>query len=97
MSFKLPLKKIPKKKFNSCFKFVFLTKKFKERWPCITFLKHFLNAMIKNIKIQNIFDIIEISKYMELNKCIIKTNYEFFYLSVSYDFSKFDGSKKIKV
>jgi hypothetical protein len=34
------------------------------------FLNFFLNAMIRNIKIQNIFDIIEISKYMEPNKCI---------------------------
>jgi hypothetical protein len=34
-----------------------------------TFLKLFLNVMIKNIKIHNILDIIEISKSMELNKC----------------------------
>jgi hypothetical protein len=27
------------------------------------------NAMIRNIKIHNIIDIIEISKFMELNKC----------------------------
>jgi hypothetical protein len=32
----------------------------------------FLNAMIKKIKIKNIFDIIEISKSMEPNKCIKK-------------------------
>ncbi len=36
------------------------------------FLKLFLNAMIKNIKIHNIFDIIEISKSMKPNKCIDK-------------------------
>jgi hypothetical protein len=55
----------------------------------VTFLIFFQNAMIKNIKIQNIFDIIEISKYMEPNKNVD--------LSVSYDFSKFNGFKKIKV
>jgi hypothetical protein len=36
------------------------------------FLRFFLNAMIRNIKIQDIFDIIEISKSMEPNKCNIK-------------------------
>ncbi len=35
----------------------------------VTFLKLFLNAMIRNIKIHNIFDIIGISKSMEPNKC----------------------------
>ncbi len=35
---------------------------------------------------------------MELNKCIqFFFIYENVHLSVSYDFSKFDGSKKIKV
>jgi hypothetical protein len=34
----------------------------------VTFLKLFLNAMVKNIKIQNILDNIEISKSMEPNK-----------------------------
>ncbi len=54
--------------------------------------------MIRNIKIHNICDIIEISKSMETNKCIHKKNiYENVYLSVSYDLSKFDGSNKIKV
>jgi hypothetical protein len=52
------------------FQICVLNQKFKERWPCVTFLKCFLNAMIKNIKIQNILDIIEISKYMEFNICI---------------------------
>ncbi len=42
---------------------------------CVTFLKLFLNAMIRNIKIHNIFYIIEISKSMELNKCIHKCFY----------------------
>jgi hypothetical protein len=34
-----------------------------------TFLKLFLNLMIRNIKIHNVLDIIDISKSMELNKC----------------------------
>jgi hypothetical protein len=38
----------------------------------VTFLKFFLNAMIRNIKIHNILDAVEISKSMELNKCIPK-------------------------
>jgi hypothetical protein len=33
------------------------------------FLKLFLNAMISNIKIHNILDIIGISKSMKPNKC----------------------------
>jgi hypothetical protein len=37
-----------------------------------TFLKLFLNAIIMNIKIHNIRDIIKISNSMELNKCICK-------------------------
>jgi hypothetical protein len=60
------------------------------------FLKPFLNAMIRNIEKHNILNIIDISEYMEPNKCIHKKN-ENVYLSVSYDFSKFYGSKKIKV
>jgi len=38
----------------------------------ITFLKLLLNVMIGNIKIHNIFYIIEISKSIEPNKCIQK-------------------------
>jgi hypothetical protein len=53
--------------------------------------------MIRNIKIHNIFDIIEISNFVKPNKCThLKKNYEKNYLSVSYDFSNFDGFKKIK-
>ncbi len=44
-------------------------KKFKKKTN-ITFLKRFLNAMIKNIKIHNIIDIIENLKSMEPSKCI---------------------------
>jgi len=60
------------------------------------FLKLFQNAMIRNIKIHNIFDTIEISKYMEPNKCTHKFVYKKVYLSVSYDFSKFNGYMRIK-
>jgi hypothetical protein len=48
---------------------VFLTKKVQGKVDIITILKLFLNAMIKNIKIKNILDIIGISKSMEPNKC----------------------------
>jgi len=41
-----------------------------QRKKKVIFLKLFLNEMIMNIKIQNILDIIEISKSMEPNKCI---------------------------
>jgi hypothetical protein len=34
---------------------------------------------------------------MQPNKCILEKNYENIYLNVSYDFFKFNGSKKIKV
>jgi hypothetical protein len=54
------------------------------------FLKLFLNAMIRNIKIHNFFYIIEISKSMECNKCI-QFFFENVHLNVSYDFSKFNG------
>ncbi len=73
-----------------------MTKKFKEK-TSVTFIKLFLNAMIRKIKIQNILDIIKISKSMEPNKCIHNFFYEKNYLNVSYDFSKFNGSRKIKV
>jgi hypothetical protein len=46
----------------------------------ITFPILFLNAMIRKIKIHNNLDIIEISKFIEPNKCIHKIIYEFFYL-----------------
>ncbi len=59
-------------------------------------MNFFLNAMIENIKIHNILDIIKISKSMEPNKCIKKIIYENVHLSVSYKFSKFNGFRKIK-
>ncbi len=64
---------------------MFLTKSSRKK-TSVMFLNFFQNAMIKNIKIQNIIDIIEISKYMEPNK-IVDLN----------DFSNFNAFKKIKV
>ncbi len=63
--------KFMKKFIESCFKFVSLTKTFKEK-TSIMFLKFFPNAMIMNIKIHNILNIIGFSKSMELDKCIHK-------------------------
>jgi hypothetical protein len=63
----------------------------------VTFLNHFLNAMIRNIKIHNIFNYIENSNFIEPNKCIhYKKNYENICLSVSYDFLKLNGFRKSK-
>jgi hypothetical protein len=56
------------------------------------FLKLFLNTMITNIKIHNFYNIIEVSKAMEPNKCTKKNIYENVHLRISYDFSKLDGS-----
>jgi hypothetical protein len=53
--------------------------------------------MNKTIKIHNIIDIIENLKSMEHSKCNKFFFNENVYLSVSYDFSKFEESKKIKV
>jgi hypothetical protein len=60
-----------KKIHKSCPKFVFLTKLFKEK-NMHYIPEIFLYAMIMNIEIKNIIDIIEISKSMEPNKCIKK-------------------------
>jgi len=49
---------------------MFLTKKFKKKIG-VMFLNFLKNAMIKNMKIHNIFYILYISKSMEPNKCII--------------------------
>jgi hypothetical protein len=61
------MKKIPKKIPKSCLKFVFLTSS--RKGTIVTLLKKNLNAMIRNIKIHNILNIIENSKSMEPNKC----------------------------
>jgi hypothetical protein len=87
MTSKLAYKKIPKKIFKSCFKFVFLTKKFKEI---------FLNATIRNIKIHNILDTIESSKFMDLINLIIKKTMKMFLKCFLWLF-KVWWSKKIKV
>ncbi len=51
------------------FEFCVPNKKSSRKGTNVTFLKLFLNAMIRNIKINNITDIIENSKPMEPNKC----------------------------
>jgi hypothetical protein len=61
--------KIPKNIPNFMFQIFVLNQKNLMKGTNVTFLKLFLNAMIKNIKIHNIFNLIEISKYMEPNKC----------------------------
>jgi hypothetical protein len=64
----------------------------------MTFVNFFLNVMIRNNKIHNILDIIENLKFMEHNKYIYYIYlYIYTVLNVSYDFFKFDESKKIKV
>jgi len=63
----------------------------------ITFLKLFLNTMIKNIKIQNIFNMIEISKSMELNKRIQKQFMKMFISVFPMIFQNSMGPRKIKV
>jgi hypothetical protein len=72
---------------------VFLIKKLKRKnQPEI-----FFNAMIKNIKVHNIFNIIEISKFMELKNILITNICEHIYLKVSYKKFKLNGSCKIKM
>jgi hypothetical protein len=53
--------------------------------------------MIKNIKINNFLILLELKNLWNLINVLIKKNYEIFYVSVAYDFTKFDGFKKIKV
>jgi hypothetical protein len=50
---------------------VFLTKKFKGKNKCYI-PEFFKNAMIRNIKIHNILNIIEISKSMKFNNVFLK-------------------------
>jgi hypothetical protein len=69
------------------FQICVIDQKFQRKKIGVTSFKFFLIAMIRNIKM-HFFYIIEISKSMVPNKCIP---------SVSYDFSKFNGSRKIKV
>jgi hypothetical protein len=53
--------------------------------------------MIRNIETQNIFDIIGISNLWNLINVLIKKTLWKKYFNVSCDFSKFNGSKKIKL
>ncbi len=69
MTSKLLQEKKTQKHSQMMFQFVFLIKKFKESDKRYI-LKTFLNTMIGNIKIHNIFNIFEISKFVEPNKCI---------------------------
>jgi hypothetical protein len=70
MTSKLPFKKNSQENFQIMFEIcVFNQKKVQGKGFNATFFKLFLNAMIRNIKIHNILDIIEISKFMEPNKC----------------------------
>jgi hypothetical protein len=69
MTSKSPLKKNSKKNFKSYFKIVFLTKKFKER------NQHYIPKTFSKCNDQEhqntqCYDITEISKSMEPNKCI---------------------------
>jgi len=62
----------------------------------VTFLKLFLNAMIRNIK-KLFLILLKIQNLWNLINVLLKKMYENIYLNVSYDFSKFNGSRKIKV
>jgi hypothetical protein len=67
---KLPYEKNSQENFKFMFQICVLDFKSSRKGTNTTFLKCFLNAMITNIKIHNILDIIEISKYVELDKCV---------------------------
>jgi hypothetical protein len=54
------------------FQICVLNQKVQRKKIGVMFLNFILNAMIKNINIHNILDIIEISKYVEPNECIQK-------------------------
>jgi len=63
------------------------TKKNSKKGNIVTFFNLFLNAIIRNIKIQNSFDIIKFSKSIQPNKCTHKNIHnENIYLNVSYIF-----------
>ncbi len=53
--------------------------------------------MIKNVRIHNILDIIEISKSMEPNKCIPKNIYEIFHFKCFFiNFQSLMGPRKLR-
>jgi hypothetical protein len=79
-----------------CFKIGFLTKKFKENNQCDipkTFSKM---QWLETSKYTIFLTWLEIQNLWNLINVLIK-KYENMYLNVSYDISKFDGSKKIKL
>ncbi len=66
---KLPKEKNSQENFRNCLLSFCSYPKSLKKGTRVTFLKHFLNAMIINIKVHSIINIIENSKSMELNKC----------------------------
>jgi hypothetical protein len=78
------------------FQICVLDKKSSRKKTSVTFLNFFLNAMIKNIKTTMLLILFRIK-----NLWILVNVFNFFnenvYLGVCYDFSKFEGGKKIKV
>jgi hypothetical protein len=91
-------KKIPKKIPKLCLNFLFLTKSLGKRTN-VTFLKLFLNAMIKNIKIHNIYLLLKFQNIWNLINLLNENNYENIFLSVSYEleflFVKFFSPKNM--
>jgi hypothetical protein len=79
------------------FQIFVLNQKVFKKVAIITFLKLFINAMIKNIKIQKKIILLKIQNLWNLINVLIQKNYEKKILNVSYDFSKFDESRNIKV
>jgi hypothetical protein len=67
---KLPEEKKSQKNCQFMFQIYAPNQKVQGRVTMLTFLKLFLNAMMRNIKIHNISDIIRTSKSMELDKYI---------------------------
>jgi uncharacterized protein YwlG (UPF0340 family) len=66
---KLFKKKNSQEIFQIMFQICVLDQNVQGKYLALQSWKHFLNAMIRNIKIYNILDIIEISNVVELNKC----------------------------
>jgi len=70
MTSKLPWKKLLPRKFSNHVSNLCFWLKSSKIGTSVMFVKNFLNAMIRNIEIHNILDVIKISKSMKLNKCI---------------------------
>ncbi len=86
MTSKSTLKNKFPKKFSNHVSNLFSWPKMSRKTTNISFLKLFINAMIKNIKIYNILDITKISKSMEPINVLIQIFYETIYLNVINDF-----------